>query len=172
MEEANASLWISPPTNVEMDQLNPDPSNSSEVPSESCLSSFYLEFSFFSVVFRWIFLWSFFWLFMTKMVLQKVRQSDMTELQVKWAEKQPTCAVRRRSRTSRFATSMYQGVKEEIPRYSCTPPKLFIICITLIQMMVYLIFLWWVLSWVINGWWHWLGFRLFWFLLYQGSAAQ
>ena len=59
MEVANASLWISPPTNVEMDQLNPDPSNSSEVPSESCLSSFYLEFSFFSVVFRWIFLWSF-----------------------------------------------------------------------------------------------------------------
>ena len=55
MEETNASLWISPPTNVEMDYLNPDPSNSSEVQSESCLSSFHLEFSFISVVFRWIF---------------------------------------------------------------------------------------------------------------------
>jgi len=88
MEGTNTSLWIDPPTNVEMDPLNPDPSNSSEVP------------------------------------------------------------MRRRSRTSRFATSMYQGVREEIPKfiqtgtYSCKPPKLFIITITLIQMMVYLIFLW------------------------------
>jgi len=84
MEGTNTSLWIDPPTNVEMDQLNPDPSNSSEVP------------------------------------------------------------MRRRSRTSRFATSMYQGVKEveRSERYSCKPPKLFIITITLIQMMVYLIFLW------------------------------
>ena len=71
-----------------------------------------------------------------------------TELQEKFAKKKPTCAVRRRSRTSRFATSMYQGVREEIPKfiqtgtYSCKPPKLFIITITLIQMMVYLIFLW------------------------------
>ena len=55
MEQTNGSLWISPPTNVEMDHLNPDPSNSSEVPSESCLSSFHLEFSFISVVFQWIF---------------------------------------------------------------------------------------------------------------------
>ena len=111
-----------------------------------------------------------FWLYMTKIVPQKAA----TELQEKWAEKKPTCAVRRRSRTSRFATSMYQGVKEveRSERYSCKPPKLFIITITLIQMMVYLIFLWWVLSWVINGWWHWFGFRLFWFLLNQGSAAQ
>ena len=146
MEQTKGSLWISPPTNVEMDHLNPDPSNSSEVPSESCLSSFHLEFSFISVVFRWIFILfhMVLWLFMTKMVLQKVHRSDTTELQVKWAEKRLTCAVRRRSRTSRFATSIYQGVREEIPRYSCKPPKLFIISITLIQMMVYLIFLWWV----------------------------
>ena len=150
MEETNASLWISPPTNVEMDQLNPDPSNSSEVPSESCLSSFHLEFSFISVVFRWIFLkfHMILWLFMTKMVLQKVHRSNTT---VKWAEKQLTCAVRRGSRTIRYATSMYQGVKNVVvnhqnyaTRYSCKPPKLFIISITLIQMMVYLIFLWWV----------------------------
>ena len=80
MDETNGSLWISPPPNLEMDHLNPDPSN---LP-----------------------------------------------------------VVRRQSRTRRFATSMYQGVKEDIPKYSCTPPKLFIISITLIQMMVYLIFLW------------------------------
>ena len=83
MEETNSSFWISRPTNVEMDQLNPDPSNL------------------------------------------------------------PT--TRRQSRTSRIATSMYQGVKEvqvHGTRYSCKPPKLFIISITLIQMMVYLIFIW------------------------------